>query len=79
MAANPAGTRLYVTNGGSSSISVIDAATNMVIATIPVGGAPSAAAGTRVYVANSSLSSVSVIDAATNMVIATIPVGKQGE
>ena len=58
---------------------MIDAATNTVTATIPVGTSPGGvavdpAAGT-VYVANFGGGTVSVIDAATNTVTATIPVG----
>ena len=60
-------------------VSVIDTATNTVIATIPVGVAPFGVAvtpdGTRAYVANVGSDTVSVIDTATNTVTATIPVG----
>jgi YVTN family beta-propeller protein len=89
------GTRIYVTNAnsyltsvgtggvneetGNGTVSVIDAATNTVIATIPLGYMPGGVAvsadGTRIYVVNSDNNTVSVIDAATNTVIATIPVG----
>jgi uncharacterized protein (TIGR03118 family) len=66
----------YVTNSSSSSVSVIDTATNTVIDTIGVGGRPVAVAitpnGARVYVANSNSNSVSVIDTATNTVITTV-------
>jgi YVTN family beta-propeller protein len=37
---NPAGTRAYVTNEESHSVSVIDTASNTVAATIPVFGGP---------------------------------------
>ncbi len=73
----------YVTNGGSSTVSVIDTATNMVVATVPVGAIPSAAAvtpdGKHAYVANASIgsTSVSVIDTATNVAVATVPFGMQ--
>jgi len=70
---------VYVANNGSNSVSVIDAAGNAVVATIPVGNVPYGIAvdpsGTRVYVANNGSNSVSVIDAASNAVVATIPVG----
>jgi YVTN family beta-propeller protein len=96
VAVNPAGTRIYVVNAnpylksvgteglneeaGNGTVSVIDAATNTVIATIPLGYLPDGVAvspdGTRIYVVNSDDNgTVSVIDAATNTVIATIPVG----
>src|ERR1700751_4984019 len=69
----------YITNYGSNTVSVIATASNTVIATIPVGGAPYGVAvnpdGGRVYVTNSDSGSVSVIATASNTVIATIPVG----
>ena len=81
-------TRVYVTNNSNSSnsntVSVIDTATNTVIATIPVGVASNGPFwvaitpdGTRAYVTdvNSNTVSVTVIDTATNTVVATIPVG----
>src|SRR6266852_2051587 len=77
----PASTRAqnaYITNQSSSTVSVIDTATDTVIATIPVGLAPFGVAvspdGSKVYVTNISSNTVSVIDTATNTVIATIPV-----
>src|SRR5215468_1913818 len=83
VAVNPDGNRVYVTNAsagpGNSNLSVIDTATKMVIAKIPVGRQPLGVAvtrdGRRVYVANANSGSVSVIDTATNAVAATIPVG----
>jgi gliding motility-associated-like protein len=69
----------YIANAGSNNVSVIDIAVNAVIATIPVGVAPTnvsvSSNGSRVYVSNQGSSSVSVIDPATNTVISTIPVG----
>jgi YVTN family beta-propeller protein len=60
-------------------VSVIDTATNTVVATIPVGVGPDGAAitpdGTRAYVTNDDSDTVSVIDTTTNTVVATIPVG----
>jgi YVTN family beta-propeller protein/VCBS repeat-containing protein len=73
------GARVYVANFGDGTVSVIDAATNAVTATITVGFEPHAVAvspdGTRVYVTNSGTNTVSVIDTATNSVTATIVVG----
>jgi YVTN family beta-propeller protein len=68
-----------VTNAFDSTVSVIDAATGTVTATLPVGNSPLAvaadsAAGT-VYVANYNDNTVSVIDVATGTVTATLPVG----
>jgi len=74
----------YITNEGSSTVSVIDTATNTVIATIPVGSHPQGVAvtpdGSRVYVANEGglegVGTVSVISTATNTVTGIpIPVG----
>src|SRR3989442_6835324 len=69
----------YVANQGSSTVSVIDTASNTVVATIPVGSSPNGVAitpnGAFVYVANEGSSSVSVIDTASNTVVATVPVG----
>ena len=85
--------RAYVANEGgsfsaSSTVSVIDIATNTVVATIPVGpipfapiGVATAPDGTRAYVTNAGVpfdsanGTVAVIDTATNTVVATIPVG----
>ncbi len=84
----PASTRAqnaYITNLGPYTVSVIDTATDTVIATIlPVGLDPTGVAvspdGSKVYVTNnvstvSPFGTVSVIDAATNTVSATISVG----
>ena len=72
---------------GNGTVSVIDTATNAVVATVPVGYSPDGMAvspdGSRVYVVNTCGASssctgngtVSVIDTATNAVIATVPVG----
>ena len=69
--------RIYVANSASDTVSVIDADTNAVIATIPVGDRPTGvlAVGAKVYVTNESSGTVSVIDVARNSVIATVPVG----
>jgi YVTN family beta-propeller protein len=75
----PDGTKVYVTNYNSNTVSVIAAATNTLSATIPVGSYPDGIAvspdGSEVYVANAMANSVSVIDTATSTVTATIPVG----
>jgi YVTN family beta-propeller protein len=71
----------YVVNTGFNNVSVIDTATNTVVATVPVGDFPTGAAvtpdGKHVYVVNffSPPNNVSVIDTATNTVVATVPVG----
>lgn len=75
----PDGARAYVaTNDG---VSVIDTATDTIIATIPIpaDGLPLAILmsgdGTTAYTANAFTNDVSVIDTATNTVTYTIPVG----
>lgn len=79
LAVSPSGARAYAVNLASATVSVIDTASNTVIATIPVGERPMGAAvspdGTRVYVSNSTPHTVSVIDATSNTLIDTIAVG----
>jgi len=69
----------YVPNSGSNNISVMNTATNAVVATVPVGTYPFTVSalpnGSRVYVVNKNSNNVSVINTATNAVIATITVG----
>jgi YVTN family beta-propeller protein len=75
--------KAYVANQGSNSVSVIDLTQSppAVVATIPVGSQPDAAAasadGTRLYVPNFGSGSVSVIDTATNAVVKTVTVGSR--
>lgn len=40
VAVSPDGSKVYVTNGGSATVSVIATASNAVTATVPVGSAP---------------------------------------
>ncbi len=70
----------YVVNHGDATVSVIDTASNLVVATVDVGdeplGAAVNAAGTRAYVTNQVPDgTVSVIDATLNAVVATVTVG----
>jgi YVTN family beta-propeller protein len=72
----------YVANDGSGTVSVIDTATNTVVATVPVRNNPTGVAvtpdGAHAYVANLLSNNVSVIATATNKVVGTpIPVGTQ--
>ena len=57
-----------VTNVFANTVSMIDTASNTVVATVAVGSGPFGVAitpdGTRAYVANSASNSVSVIDTA---------------
>jgi len=83
MVVDPTGTRVYVANSwlgnqvdGHVYMTIIDAATNTIIANVPIG--PKAgdnrpnlamnAAGTRVYLSNGA-----IIDTASNAMIGTIP------
>jgi YVTN family beta-propeller protein len=76
----------YVTNENSNTVSVIDTATNTVVATIPLpagvthgpDGVAVAPDGKRAYVANVGTGNISVIDTASNTVVGTpIPVGNE--
>jgi YVTN family beta-propeller protein len=93
VAVNPTTNRIYVTNGGqyipSSSVSVIDGATNTEIDTdgnpangttrIIVGSSPHGVAlnltTNRIYTANEGPDTVSVIDEASNVIVAAVSVG----
>jgi uncharacterized repeat protein (TIGR01451 family) len=74
-----AGPTAYVANQQDDNVSVIDTATNAVVATVPVGVNPFGVAVTpdssRAYVGNAGSQDLSVIDTATNAVFAIIPVG----
>jgi YVTN family beta-propeller protein len=73
--------QVYVLNGGSNNVSVIDGATNTFITNVPVGTDPVAAAVNpvtgQVYVLNNRSNTVSVINGANNTVAATVSVGSQ--
>ena len=79
---DPANGYLYVPAMGAtlqSHVTVIDTATNTVVATIPVGAFPTTPAydptSGDIYVPNTfSSNNLSVIDAATNKVVASIPI-----
>ena len=80
MAVDPAAGTVYVINYSDGTVSVIDAATAAVTATIAVGSHPDAVAADTaartVYVANYLYGgTVSVINGATRAVTATIAVG----
>ncbi|MBI3779688.1 MAG: YncE family protein [candidate division NC10 bacterium] len=69
----------YVANAGSGHVSVINTATNVVVALTPVGLAPEQIAitpnGLFAYFSNSGSNTVSVIATFNNTVTATVPVG----
>jgi YVTN family beta-propeller protein len=77
-AVTPDGTRVYVANR-FGAVSVIDTATNTIVATITLAtqtvGIAVTPDGARVYVADELAGEVTVIETATNTVLATISVG----
>ena len=70
---------MYVSNGKSATVSVIDTSTNAIVSTVAVGQRPWNMAitpdGRKVYVANGRSGSVSVIDTTTDKKLTDIPVG----
>ena len=72
------GDRVFVTNQHADTVSVIDAAANRVIATLPVGGYPEGIAvhGGRVYVVNWMDDNLLVLDAASGRTVATVDTGR---
>jgi YVTN family beta-propeller protein len=80
VAVSPDGTKVYVTNYNGNTVSVINTATNTVIATVnTIGNYPYGVTvtpdGTKAYVTNFISDTVSVIDTTTNAVTDTVPVG----
>jgi len=73
------GSKAYVTNSGSNSVSVVDIASLTTVKTIPVGEYPLMIdidpEGTRAYVTNFGSRTVSVIDLSTDEEIKKINVG----
>ena len=73
------GSRVYVANQLDKTVSVIDAVSNAVVATVPVAGSATAVAvnpdGTRVYVTLKGAAKVAVINTATNAVVSTVSTG----
>ena len=70
----------YITNQGSHDVSVIDLASQQVVALVPVGRSPAgvvAASRTgRVFVSNPDSKTISVIDMRTQQVVATLAAGE---
>ncbi len=70
---------MYVSDGGSSTLSAIDTATNKVVLNISVNSNPQGVAvtpnGEFIYVTNHGNSFVSVVDTNTNTVVANVSVG----
>ncbi|MGO9750253.1 MAG: YncE family protein [Solirubrobacteraceae bacterium] len=69
LAVTPDGSRLYIADGGSNQICVVNTATNKIVGTIAVGFLPASIAfsptGKSAYVLNRDSQSISVIDTAT--------------
>lgn len=80
VASASAGSKVYVGNFADSTVSVIDAATGKVVATVPVATGPHGMAvtqdGRTVFVTGDGSSSMSVIDTASDKVVKTVDVGK---
>ncbi|MGA8236021.1 MAG: YncE family protein, partial [Candidatus Sulfotelmatobacter sp.] len=84
VAFTPDGTSAYTANYNSNTVSVIDTASQTVVATVPVQSGPAGVAmaltsnGTFAYVTNSNSNTVSVIAVGSNpTVVQTIPVGNE--
>jgi len=87
MALSPDGSRLFVANANSDTVSVIDTSTDRVVDTLdpkpmpelPLGSAPNALAvspdGTTLYVANGGNNAIAVIDLADGSLRGLIPTG----
>jgi YVTN family beta-propeller protein len=76
LALTPDGRTLLSANGGSSTVSVIDAVSALEVARIPVGDKPRSVtldrAGRRAYVFNEGSSTLSVLDVQARAVVSTI-------
>jgi YVTN family beta-propeller protein len=70
IAVNPSSNKIYVGNGGSGTVAVIDGTTDAVTATVPVGDLPYVVAANpttdKVYVSKTFSNTMTVIDGATN-------------
>jgi uncharacterized repeat protein (TIGR01451 family) len=80
VAVHPAGTRVYMVDAFVPQVAVVDASTNTLLTTVPVGALTGLAVhpdGTRVYVADTRATMVSVVETAGNTVVGSIVVGSQ--
>jgi len=75
-AATPSGSRVFVTNGNSSSVGVIDTSSNTLMATVSTGSNPTSVAvsadGLNAYVTNEFAFTLSQIAVSNNTVMNTI-------
>jgi len=78
---DPITASLYSTNRISDNVTIINAKTNQVSGSIPVGSGPYGIVLDKtnglLYVANDNASTVSIINPATNLVVGTLPVGSE--
>ena len=78
---SPDGRRIYVANGATGVVTVLDAGTLKAVGRIPVGRRPWGLALSRdgrwLYAANGLSDTVSVIDARAGKAVASIRVGKR--
>ncbi len=74
---------VYIANGDSGNVSVVDGATGAVIRSISVGSEPGAVAydveNGNIYVANAGSSNLSVVNGPSDKVVGSIPVGTDPE
>ncbi len=79
MIISPDGVMLYVLNSEFGTVTVVNTATNAIIAVISVGTSPHGIAispdGSKVYVSNQFTDNLSVINTATNTVVANVTIG----
>ena len=78
IAVDPSGQRVFVPSLNGNNVTVIDAASASIVATIPVPAGPqyvSVDAAGRVYISSGGAGVVTVIDSATLAIVDTIPVG----
>ena len=77
---SPDARRVYVANGRGGTVSAIDAATNAVTATVPVGARPWGIAltsdGAKLYTANGPSNDATVLDTRDLRVTSKVPAGK---
>jgi YVTN family beta-propeller protein len=77
---SPDGRQVYISNGRGGTVSVIDASSNAVTNTIPVGQRPWGIAltpdGRKLYTANGPSNDVSVVDTEKLVVVKRIQLGK---
>ncbi len=76
---NPTDNKVYAANWGTDNVTVIDGATNTIVATIPTAAEPSYfcynSQGNKVYCTHYTSGLVSVIDAGVDTVLVVIPAG----